>query len=192
MAAQLFHGAADAFLRRVLVAAQRHADGAEVAMLEKAQHNRRPVAGAQLIDGLVQQGGDPLKLPFGVVLQIVHFSGLPFTILTAAFVSHERGGDVPCAPMQPAAQHDVLGNLPGQPRQIREHRLRDIFGPVGVAVDQPHGRRINEVNVTRHQFAKRLLRAVGGVLRKQCPVIRHLSPVKRHPAANPTKNLWKS
>ena len=87
-------------------------------------------------------------------------------MLTSALISHERSGNVPRAPMQPASKHDVLGKHPRQPRQIREYRLRDVLGPMGVAVDQPHGRRVDEVNVARNQFAKSLLRAIGDVIRK--------------------------
>jgi hypothetical protein len=122
-------------------------------------------------------------------LKIVAFHDLPFTMLTPALTAHERRGHMPRTPVQPAAQFDLPGQSPGQPRQIREHRLRDVFGPMRVAIDQPHGRRINKINVARHQFAKRFFRAVGGVIRQQCPLICHLSTVKRRPEPNPTKYL---
>jgi predicted alpha/beta-hydrolase family hydrolase len=48
MAAQFFHGASNAFLRRVLVATPHFANGTQVAMLETAQHDGRPVAVAQI------------------------------------------------------------------------------------------------------------------------------------------------
>ena len=65
MTAQFFHGAADALLRGVLVPAQHLANRAEITMFKKAQHNRRAVAGVQLVDGFVQQGSNLLKLAFG-------------------------------------------------------------------------------------------------------------------------------
>ena len=64
---------ADPLLRRVLVAAQHQTDGAQVTMLEKAQHYDRPVTGAQLVDGFVQQRARSARTAFGHGLETRSF-----------------------------------------------------------------------------------------------------------------------
>ncbi len=166
MGAELVHRAADAFLRRVLVAAQRDADGAEVAALEIAQHDGRAFPVVQSVDRLVEVRGDFFKSAFGVVLPSIHFTSLPFPVQTTPLVAHDGRGDMEGAPVQPAAEHDLLGKCSREPRQIGENHLRDVLGTVRIAIHQPQRRRINQINVARDQFAKGVFGSVRNVIRK--------------------------
>ena len=71
-------------MRGVFVAAQRLADRAKVAVLEKAQQNRGPVGGSQLVNGLVEDGPKMGQIGFGVIVERFHFGSLSFASLTTA------------------------------------------------------------------------------------------------------------
>ena len=89
-----------------------------------------------------------------MVLECIHFSGLPFTELTPAFAPHDIGRDKTGVAMQPTAEHDLAREGIGHARQVHKHGLGDVFRQVRIPVDQSYRRGIDQVDKTRNQLAK--------------------------------------
>ena len=56
--------------------------------------------------------------------------------------------------MQPAPELDLTGERRRQARQIGEDRLGNILGQMGIALDEPDCRRIDQVQIAADQFAE--------------------------------------
>ena len=66
--AEFINRAAHSFLRGVIAHAERRADGAEIALLEIAEHHRVAIFVSEFIDGVVEEGRDFLPVFVGVVV----------------------------------------------------------------------------------------------------------------------------
>ena len=108
------------------------ANRAEIALLEKAQQDGRAVVGAQLVDSLVQDGRNLGEVRLGVVLQRIHFNGLPFPELTTALAAQDRGGHVTSVPMQPTTKHHLAGKRASHAGQVCKHGLDHVLRPMRV------------------------------------------------------------
>jgi hypothetical protein len=177
---QLFQRAIDPFSGGLFGAAKRLADGAKVALLEKAGEDGGAILSAQLVDGIVEKWSDRRKIGVGLLIYGIHFNSVLFAQLAAALRTQGFTGDKTRVPVQPAAQHHIWRERPGQPRQVKEHGLSDVFGQMRVTIDQPQRGRIDQVNVALHQFAECLFGPVLDVLVQQLLRFQHFSLLKTH------------
>src|SRR2546429_5906560 len=121
---------------------------------------------------LVEKRSKLFPIRFAVVVQPVHFQTPPFTSLTAAFGPRRLRGDETGMAIEPATEADFPGQRARLARQRREDGLRDIFRQMSVT-GLPHGGGIDQVDVTRDQFAKGLLGTLFHVTPEQLCVVRH-------------------
>ena len=163
---ELFQGATHPFLRRGLIAPQRVADGTKVESLKKAKQNGRAVRGTELVDRFVEYGRNPGQARLRVILERIHFHGLPFTGSAAAFSAQGFGGHKTRMSVQPTAQPDLTGKPWRPPGQVRKDGLSHVLGQMRVAAAQSKRRRIHQVEVPRDQFTKGFFRSPRGVIRQ--------------------------
>jgi hypothetical protein len=95
------------------------------------------------LNRFVQNWGDLREHTIVLIIQRVHFNGLPFTGLTAAFSAHDGPSHEARMSMKPSTEHRAPGQLASHPCQVGKNNLRYIFGPVRVTIDQPKRRRIH-------------------------------------------------
>src|SRR6266436_6596681 len=104
---EFFQSACDAFSRGVFGASEDFSYGPKIALLEEPQENRGAVFRIKLIDCFVNNRRNLGKVGLRVILQLIHFDSLPFTIAAAAFSAHSFGRDKTRVTVQPAAEHDA-------------------------------------------------------------------------------------
>ena len=125
---EFFQRAVHPHAGRIFTAATRRRERAKVLLLEKPKNDGFAILVGQLIDGIVQHGQDGIQM--GVVIESIHFSGLPFTNLAPPLASHERGRHITGVSMQPTAQADVPGERRRLLRQAHEDHLGDVLRAV--------------------------------------------------------------
>jgi len=160
----LLQGARHTLLRRILAAAQRFTDRAQVVLLKKSEQDRGAVLRSELVDRFVEDGRNLREVCRGVVLLYIHFDSLPFTELTTAIASHGFGGHKAGVTVQPSAQHDVFGKRASLACEVHEDGLSDVLRLMRVAIDQSYRRRINQIDVARDQFVEGRFRPVLHVI----------------------------
>ncbi len=104
----------------------------------------------------------------------VHKGGFVFAGLAAALLAHGLAGNVAGVPVQPAAEHDLPGQVRRLASQIGENRLGDILGQVEVPVDQSARGRVHQVHIARHQLPEGLFRPAFGILSQELLTLGHL------------------
>jgi hypothetical protein len=78
------------------------------------------------------------------------------------------------AGVKPAGQRAAARKGRGLARKIGENRLGHVLRQVGVAVDLPQRRGIDQVDVPLHQFSKGFLGFGSGVAAEQFGIGRHV------------------
>ena len=114
-----------------------------------------------------------------------HFHGLSFAITAAAFVAHGFGGDKAGMTMQPPTEHDLAGKVAGLAGQVHKDGLSHVLRQMCVAIYQPNGGRIDQLHITRDQFAKSGFRT-GNVSGQQLLAIRHRVFITKDPPGDET------
>src|SRR5204863_7812137 len=93
---------------------------------------------------------------------IQEMHGLPFTVLTPAFIAKEREGGEPRAAVKPAGQDDVVGQRFGFSGKIGKDTLSNVAREIRLG-DLPQSSGINQVRVPADQLTERRLGAGSGV-----------------------------
>ena len=78
------------------------------------------------------------------------------------------------AGVKPAGQRGAARERGGLARKVGENRLGHVLRQVGVAVDLPQRRGIDQVDVPTHQFGKVFLGFSPGVAAEQFAIGRHV------------------
>ncbi len=151
-----------------------------MALLEEPQEDGGAVLGAELINGFIKNRRNLGKVGLRVIGQRSHFHGLSFAITAAAFVAHGFGGDKAGMTMQPPTEHDLAGKVAGLAGQVHKDGLSHVLRQVCVAIYQPNGGRIDQLHITRDQFAKSGFRT-GNVSGQQLLAIGHRVFITKDP-----------
>ena len=121
-------------------------------------------------------------------MERIHFNGLPFAGLTTALTAHGLGRYEASVPMQPAAEHDIVGKRSSHASQINKYRLGHILRQMWVTIDESESGRINQVHVAGDQFTKGSFRASLDIFRDQFLAVRHFqSTVRTRLSGKPNK-----
>ena len=89
--------------------------------------------------------------------------GLPFTVLTAAFIAKQSECGEPRAAVEPAGQHDVTRQRFRFAGKVGKDALSDVAREFRLD-DLSQSRGIDQVRVPAHQLTERPFRAVAGVV----------------------------
>ena len=171
---KFFQGAVDAHARGVFIAAQGKAHGAEIALLEKPEQDRRAVFGAELGDGFIEQRRNLSQAGRGIVRLRIHLSCLVFTGFTAVLGAQGFAGDVEGVLVQPATEHNLAGKGAAFLSEANKNNLSDVLGQVRIAAHQTQRSGIDEIDVARDEFAKGGFRTVPHIFRQQLLGLRHV------------------
>ncbi|MCI0745555.1 MAG: hypothetical protein L0Y58_09135 [Verrucomicrobia subdivision 3 bacterium] len=183
---QFLESAGDPHARGIFGRTQGDADGAKVALLEKAKQDRGAIRCAEEVYRLVKQWCDAFEIV--VMLDRFHQSGLTFAGPAPPFPPHGLGGDKARVAVQPPAKHGVARELLRVAREAGEDGLRDILSQLHITLDNAKSRGIDEINIARDKFTESGFRAVCDILAKQFLALGHLSlPVKPHTRVKPNK-----
>ena len=159
---QAVERAGNAFAGRVFVHAQRQTHVAQAALLQEAQHQRQPVAGTQIQKPFVEQRNQRLKRRRALPFQRGGFGGHFLTPVSTKLRANARLCFEDAGAMQPTGERlDAR-----QSRRFASERGEDILGDLlgqSRVADLPEGRRINQMDVPRHERAKGGFRASRGV-----------------------------
>jgi hypothetical protein len=174
---QLVQCPTDPLLSCVLATAQLLPNGQKVQPLVKAEQDRFSVLLPQLVDCLVQNGSNLGEIR--VLIRVhIEFSSLSLPELAAAFTPEHRGRDETRVLVQPSPKHDIPRKPVRFLGQVQENGLSHIFGEMGVAPDQAHRRRVDQIDIAFHELPKRLLRPALDVLCQQTLGFCHRFTVK--------------
>lgn len=77
--------------------------------------------------------------------------------------------------MEPATEHHVCGKGACETGEVRKDVLGNVFCEMGIALDPPEGRRIDQIDVAGHQLAECRFRGVSDVFGEQCSAVRHFN-----------------
>src|SRR5439155_24041001 len=133
---EFVQGTIDAFTGGLFGSADGLADGAEVPLLEEAKDNGHAIFRAELVDSLVEDGGDRGEFVSRLILDGIHFNSLLFTELTAALRAHGFAGDKAGVAMEPAAELNIGGKRAGHAGEVCKDGRGDILGQTRVLIDE--------------------------------------------------------